>query len=1369
MKKRLLSSLACLLVSALAWCALPGSGKYYRILNASQTGFYLTEDYTASAMSAQEARTNKDYRQIWFWDGSLLQNVYTGHYIQSQGQTSSRFKTGTATSGNIAMTSMTDGHILIKCGGNTMHSDASHNIVKWEDNNNENSHWTFAEVSLTAEEVAAARNEYKEFEKSENAFSTNLSNLRKADYSALSTFFADNACTQLKEAYKGMSDADLKAAMAAANLPEAVQAIGVKVKNGWTDETDASMSSMFRVHDYEAYSAAGPWRWRSNDGLGLEASQMNDMCNPTGVYTTGRDVLFVFVEDDVPAGCTLRLSSVDEGISGFGYNNYDNGTVLKKGINIIGAENSLREYWVMYSVTNKTLKPADMPRIRIHVEGGHVLGYVNVQGKTEAEANQEYEKVLKGANASAMASRADKCRLRLAVKGNYGMFYFQIMCYNRIWSDGSAEILKNDPAVVSTFDSEKWTSNYKQGYKIWKSMKFYDDVLKREWGLMGFMKHVSEATKENPYEHLYGGESLYPTYCNNLAYTIMGTAGGNPHSSTGYTHMPGVGAVESSYNGERKDFDTWCVGHESGHNNQGSINLESSTESSNNLFSNVITYLYGYRMSRGNKFMDNQADSWNNVVFPWRDISMTMRMYYNLYLYYHRAGFKQDFYPTLFMNLRRDPIRLGTTATTSWLHFYKKACEAAQQDLTEYFRLWGFFVTCNNAEFGDYTTRHVTCTQKDIDEAIAWVKAQGWPENRSIMFIEDRLKPVERIDIWSNPGDIRPDNTGTMRSAAYLQENYGNLGHFTDYMPGNVKNAGEYTYTVAGQTIQLTGQGGVGILVYDAQGNVVYRSNMLKFNLPAELSTTAFTIKVINADQSEVEATNQTGAAQYREALMSAISNAKTLMALSDETGSKVGYYTPGQLAALQALIDEAQKILDENNEASYQSQYGKLVEEKLRVESEEEVQKVKSNGLYTIQNKRSPNRYMNGTDVLSTATTKSSQQQWAFIPATTKDSYYLQNVKTRKFLAANVNSESKIGNWGVTTDKKSEAGTFTLESAGAGSFYIKTMGVSKGNLYINCDPYGAIAVWSADEGSKWNIVRISEIEEYTDADLNQLVASTNSLIEEVCEYKSESTQLKNIQNTDKEAPYYLSTNATAGTDEAHGLDKILSGSNTYFSTAGATVKAKRFITLDLGEGNETTSMQIYYRTAPGLHTMKPTKITVLAGASTSTLSTVATLENLPADASKVETYTSNGITVEQPARVWRFRVEENNSTVATTYPEFALAFLYFYAYNLSITPKAGYEGLDTLLVVNAKSASGEVSDALKGETTTLGNYDLYKSLSAAYDALNEAAQATAIIEVAEGQANDRAQGIYDLSGHRVNQVGQSGLYIVNGKKFLVK
>lgn len=1380
MNKRIYSTLIGMLICSLCWCALPTNGKYYKISNANYDGQVMSENYKNGRVVCTIGSTGKNYQQYWLYTSGKLQNVYTGKFIQSQSATSNVFQT--SASGSAAtFTETNDGHIKIKVGGNTLHCDAAKNVVKWEPEA-EASHWTFTEVTLTESEIATARAEYEKFAQKEAEFNTTLASLRSADYSALSTIFADNACTELKSEYKSMSDADLKDAVVAAGLPEQIANIAVKVKNGWSDETDGSISSQFRVQDYKAYSIAGNWT-----GV-TKATQFNDMNNPTGIYTTGRDVLFVFVDSDIPANTSLRLASCEENIVGLGMVNSYSGIELHKGINIIAAESDLREYWLMYSITSTSVKTTDVPSIKVHIEGGNVLGYINTQGKNEDECNAEYKKILLAANASALATGTDKCLLRLATKGNYGMCYWQIMTYNEIWSDASSNLLKNTSNV--SFESEKWNRTWNNGFNIYKSIRFYDNVLMWEWGAMGIMKYVKDATKENPAYHVFGGDDYYPTYVNNLALTLMGTKGGNPYSSGSYTHMPGVAAVESSYNAERADFDTWCVGHESGHNNQGTINLPSSMESSNNYFSNIITYLHGYRLSRGWTFMDNiESYISNKTIFSHRDISITLRMYFNLYLYYHRAGKKMDFSTTLHKLLRNDGMTFGGNgwyegpegganrgnAINSWIKFYEKACDAAQEDLTEYFRMWGFFIPCNDAYFGDYSSYYISLTQKDIDAAIKRVKAKGYPENKSIIFIEDRLKPVERIDPWATPGALRPENNGAAISAQKMKEKYGDLGHFTDYMEGNIVNATDYTYTVSGKTIKMTGEGGVGILVYDKDGNIVYYSNKLTFNLPADIALTDFTIKVINADQSEVEAVNQTGTEQYREALQNAISDAAAYTSISDATGTKAGYYSPEQLATLESLVEQGNTVLSNNTESDYLALYRSITEEILRIQAEEEVLKVASNGLYIIQSNRDTNRFMSGSSTLTAATNKNDQQQhWAFIPADAKGSYYIQNVKTHKFMAANI-SENKATSWNVNADTKSSAGTFKLENAGKGSFFIKANDVEKGNTYLNLDgaDHSKVAVWSADEGSKWNIVRVSEITEYTNDEINELVEKTNDLVNTVCDYNFKTTWFDNVggnnllQTTDKTAPYYVSSNVS---DVAKGLDNALDGNNnTDFSTVGTSRNAMRFVTIDLGEGNEISSFRFYYRTSANIFNLKPTKITVLAGKTTSSLKTITTLTGLPDNTTSYQSYQSDPIEVSQPTRVWRLRVEANNNSNSGNYPDIAISRLRFGNYAVGITLKDGYSGLDEELIKNAKNEATTVTSALKNETTPLTNYDLYTSLDKAYQALLDGASKETGISEVSNERTDAVKGIFDMTGRRLNSINKSGLYIIDGKKVMVK
>ena len=93
-------------------------------------------------------------------------------------------------------------------------------------------------------------------------------------------------------------------------------------------------------------------------------------------------------------------------------------------------------------------------------------------------------------------------------------------------------------------------------------------------------------------------------------------------------------------------------------------------------------------MSRGWNFNSNLQYVENKIIFSQRDISITLRMYYNLWLYYHRAGYNKQFTTKLHKLLRDDRMKFGGegwyqgekyggdrgTADNSWLKFYEKAC-----------------------------------------------------------------------------------------------------------------------------------------------------------------------------------------------------------------------------------------------------------------------------------------------------------------------------------------------------------------------------------------------------------------------------------------------------------------------------------------------------------------------------------------------------------------------------------------------------------------------------------------------------------------------------------------------------------------------
>ena len=701
-------------------CALPAllsyadglTSGYYKI-KCTAYSRYMSEDFLYKTVATSTEFAEGDYEKIWYLDvtaeGVTMQNVYTGNYIQTQTGTSQFFTTG-STVVRATLTDKGNGTYMFS-SGNYMHCSASqgYNVVNWWDPNSTASVWAVEPVDINEATVTAAREKYN------NAMGIN----DKADsYNAqLTKIFTDLSCSELKDDYA--SDEALEQAVAALGLPAAVGKVALKVRNQWSDETDAAYSKMFRIRDYKCYSQAEYWNTK------LKATQMGDMNNPTGIFTKGaKEPLYVFVGSDIPKDCTLRLAPTN----GNALARYGSGVELRKGINVVQSSASLQQFYIMYTTSKRDVDLSTIPSLKIHIEGGDVLGFVDTEGmegwydkytpEQEQAVNDKYKGLLTYANEVLTAKGVAATDLNYMVIGNNGIFMFPVDTYNQIWK---------------TTAYKKY--NYTTNYNIFKSIRWYDAVLDWQWGVMGFTKRIYDKVYQYKGEHVTGGERIYGVYCNNKAVTLQGPAGKNPYSSYQHTCMPGVGGVESSYNAERANFDNWCCAHESGHNNQHTINLPSCMESSNNFFSGVVCHLTGYRLSRGWPVSSSNDYYLQDVQFAKRDISLTHRMYYQLYLYYHAAGNKPDFFPTLFKLLREDPLVLTGNCGKEdapfnvenmgdggcFLHIYKKCCEAAQEDLTEFFRTWGFFVPFENMFFGDYTNRRQTLTQAQIDAAIAYV------------------------------------------------------------------------------------------------------------------------------------------------------------------------------------------------------------------------------------------------------------------------------------------------------------------------------------------------------------------------------------------------------------------------------------------------------------------------------------------------------------------------------------------------------------------------------------------------------------------------------------------------------------------------
>ncbi len=604
------------------------------------------------------------------------------------------------------------------------------------------------------------------------------------DASTLTKFFTTTACTTLNSTYASMTDTLLRSAMS--SLPTAVQNMAIKVKNNsWTtydgwDKTEKT----YRVADYSAYSRGTTWA--NVIGYGHAFGRLS---NPTGIYANAGDVLQVYV-GDIPSGQSVALE-----VAGFGQ---AAGTVysLEEGMNVISVATEGNAF-VYYEVDNynsgSITALSNYADVTIHIEGGTLQGYFDL---TKGYTNDDWTEL------------------------NEHLMSESMFCMK---TDGLVFNLQTS-YLQAAVDGQT-SSGYDAGELV-ELLKYWQSIEEMEDRVMG--RYVS-----------------YPkSQCNNI-HTVTTVSGeGSLYAST-------YGIYFSTDQHNRLfNYDCFSVGndnlwasaHELGHHRQKLINLAGMTEVSNNIFSNVAIYEQGIYSSRTASILDGFGD-WQSGL-SWPELaaltntndtynSHLLRMNWQLYMFFHLAGYDTSFFPELFAALREDPmVKTGgeyfTLASEDYLKFYQKCCEVSGYDLTEFFELYGFFrlppeqesLTLNGTtgttytSFDDYGQYYLLVTQDMIDEAVAAVKAENY-KTCNILFIDDRIRDAEGRTLY--PGYV--DAYGST----------GDLGQWNDF---TAEASGTYECTVSGNTVTMSGgSGAVGFKIYDADGNLIYVSNSNSFSV----------------------------------------------------------------------------------------------------------------------------------------------------------------------------------------------------------------------------------------------------------------------------------------------------------------------------------------------------------------------------------------------------------------------------------------------------------------------------------------------------------------------------------------------------------
>ena len=594
-----------------------------------------------------------------------------------------------------------------------------------------------------------------------------------------SKFFEDVACTQLKSDYQAMSDEDLTAAMTEVGMPDLMISTALKIKN----QTWAEYEQGFRIHSYKPYSDANYWNNK------MMASGGSYMGNPTGIYAEkDDDELFVFVDDDIPTDATLYFAGCVENEL---ISNATMGTKLVKGLNIIeGRKDAL--YYILYTADTKSMKKtlSEWPDMKIHIEGGKVNGYYDVN----LHAATDYLKILKAAKLN-----------RFTVRGAHSLYNLKTASYKQVFTTSA---------------------------KMNKSICWFDSVAVWEKNLMGMTEEVASGKKSGYPWYLTGGEAIYPIYYNNPNFAIEGeeSDAGYANSTPYRTSYNGINCIKNCLDATNTQMDDWCAGHECGHNNQSAINVEGCTEASNNVFSNLVRYLGGLNSSGGSTLSTVMDEYARREPFYYRDVNSRLRLYWDLYLYYHLGQKNTSFYPELFKALRKDPLTLYNASNNNngGLKFVRKVCQVAQEDLTDYFTIWGFFEPIKSGStLEDYGTHPIAVTNSNIKSTKNTISKYE-KKNREILFVEDRA------DYVLSTGFLQA--AGKKRNGSDQVGQCGDLGQFTSYLPGACEPS-EYVYLQADSLYAMEGAGGLGFLMLDAENNIKYASNSKNFCIPSSVGT----------------------------------------------------------------------------------------------------------------------------------------------------------------------------------------------------------------------------------------------------------------------------------------------------------------------------------------------------------------------------------------------------------------------------------------------------------------------------------------------------------------------------------------------------
>lgn len=1377
---KLFAALAMTLGCTAAWAAQPEAGKVYRITNKAQ-GIAASDNGPGSSMTCNNISDSNT--QLWLVEAGSGSGKYyfrslgTGSYMQASNFQS---KPWTVAAKNAGRTEMqvggSDGAYTLRAAGSSellsMHCDGQRVVVSWSVGNNESSMWKFVEVSKTQAEIDAAL-----------SVSDNMNAIvAKADEyaAALDVIFADKACTVLKPAYQSMTDQALEGDAAFGKLSDILKQMVRKARSGNWAETDprnpdvkwdSEHALKYRVQNYEPFSEG---LHAAEEIVGIQA--YTNMNNPTGVLSDVGTVLYVMVDGEIKDGATLYMN----GAVGLGmFNDTQAGVQLHEGLNVIPCYSDNAHQFIYYTVQTTKDGQRDPAHeltnyddLKIHIEGGSINGFFNYKGDAlyTPDTNDDWLYIRERARHDMMDLVGDYVILH---------FFFPDTPYN---NGGSPQ-----PGMKSLFaPAGKGTD-----WDLVAAMKVWDEMCLAERLVMGLQSDADILNNpdvivegRNPYEALEG-DDIAPgdvwKYFNNRMMGI--TMQGDLYMNATYWR--------TAYNGNtvsdilksivKEAGPTWGPAHEYGHCNQAPMKIAGTTEISNNVFSNVAVFYREMTTSRSDP-PRNMLNVFNQgKTFLENGIWGTTRMYLQLWLYYHYCGNNRKFYPRLYKLLKDNPRQQSYYLNHRYdaLHFVKMCCIAAGEDLTPFFEAWGFFVPVENYHIGDYSNFMATLTPQDAQAVKDEIAALNLPVNYQIINIDDR------------PGSKRADWADYMAKA-----DCGELGGLKDFID-KVQPQGELAFSLNGFSVEVdhsNGTGGTGFIILDNDGKLLGFSNDYNFPVSSECAAALIGgtahVYALGADGTRKEVENSfanADASKRLEELRKLVETVKPELDRVDPTNTHVGYYMEFFAKPLAAAIAKAEAVTADSGTDEISEAYLNLITEYNKLLNHDHASvRLIPGGTYAIVNNvwdtralfavaatsSNPARLGNG---LAKSVSKEQLGEWTLVVVDAAlNKYKIKNVATGLYIAPGDKGERP------TLVSSNKAAVFTVNEESRGVFTIYQGDDSGLAIHINTNgtskSVAPVYVESHWEGSKWNLVLIEASGKgAAQANLRQLVAQTNDIMPLGGSIEVKGTAYPLTGES-------VTSNATyTGENEADrftSFDVLFDGDiNTYFHSAygpGATTSI-HYLSFDLGEGNATSSFQINWQTrnvdGGTAQVNAPTKVRLRGSENGKSWELITILDGCPSSASS--SYVSPVIETEKPYRYIRMDVQESSSQNR-----------WFVITELGINEAAIIAHTDPQHPAVTDKLLIDVYKSLQNATTVLASRDgdpsekvcleAYDELYPLYVALAEALGVeyneieSSIDEILVGTENG-SNGIYDLQGRRLRTVSGAGIYIIDGKKVLVK